>query len=314
MSKNMIIKKYDKKNYSDWNNFLKNSKNGTFLFNRNYMEYHSDRFTDNSLMVYNSKNILIALFPANKHDTELRSHGGLTYGGFITDARMKTEKMMFVFESFINYLKREKIKKIVYKSIPHIYHKVPSEEDLYALFRFGFKLSRRDVSSTINMRTTEVKGQKKNGAKKAANLGMRILETNNSKNIFEIINKNLLEKYNITAVHSFLEMNSLKDKFKKNIQMYELILNDDVVGGAILYIDNNVVHAQYVTTTHEAKKNRGLDFMLVSIIDKYKEQYEWFDFGVSTENNGKILNTGLIKSKEEFNLSSVCYDFYELET
>ena len=90
------------------------------------------------------------------------------------------------------------------------------------------------------------------------------------------------------------------------------LFDKDTVGGAILYIDNNVVHAQYLATTDEAKMKRGLDFMMVSFIDKYKDQYEWFDFGISTENNGRTLNTGLIKSKEEFNLSSICYDFYEL--
>lgn len=313
MPENMIIQKYDKKDHSIWNNFLKNTKNGTFLFNRDYMDYHSDRFDDNSLMIYDSNKSLIALFPSSIHKDELRSHGGLTYGGFITDRRIRTEKMLSIFESLINYSKEEKIKKITYKPIPYIYHIMPSQEDLYSLYRFGFKLSGRDVSSTINMRTSEVKGQKRNGAKKAAKAGMRIVKTNDSKNIFKIINDNLVEKYGVSAVHSSDEMNLLKNKFKENIHIYELVLNENVVGGAILYIDNNVVHAQYVTTSIEAKKNRGLDFMIVSFIDKYKEQYEWFDFGTSTENNGNTLNTALIKSKEEFNLSSVCYDIYELE-
>lgn len=313
MSKKMIIQKFNKENYSEWNNFLKNTKNGTFLFNRDYMDYHSDRFSDNSLMFYDSKKTLIALLPASIHKNELRSHGGLTYGGFITNRKMRTDKMLIIFETLIDYLKKEKIKRIIYKSIPHIYHLVPSEEDLYSLFRFGFKLSRRDVSSSINMRTTKIKGQKINGAKKASKIGMSIVKTNDSKNIFEIINKNLLEKYNVNAVHSSKEMNLLHKKFKENIHMYELMLNKNTIGGAILYVDNNVVHAQYLATTDEAKMNRGLDFMMVSFVDKYKEQHEWFDFGISTEDSGKYLNTGLIKSKEEFNLSSICYDFYELE-
>lgn len=306
------VEKYDGSEKS-WNTFLTNSKNGTFLFNRNYMEYHSDRFIDYSLMIYDERNILIALFPASIHENELRSHGGLTYGGFIVDHTIRTEKMLVIFECFIEYLKNKKIKKLVYKTIPHIYHIMPSEEDLYALFRFGFKLFRRDVSSSINMRTTQIRGQKRNGAKKAECLGMELVETNNSENILSIVNINLESKYNVNAVHSFEEMNLLKNRFKKNITMYELLYNQEVVGGAILYIDNNVVHAQYVTTTYEAKKNRGLDFIVVSIIDIYKDKYEWFDFGISTENQGMNLNCSLIKSKEEFNLSAVCYDFYELE-
>lgn len=306
------IKKYDG-NSKQWNSFLRNSKNGTFLFNRNYMEYHSDRFFDYSLMVYNEKSVLIALFPASIHGEELRSHGGLTYGGFIVDHTMRTEKMLQIFQYFIEYVKSKHIKKIVYKAIPHIYHTMPSEEDLYSLFRYGFKLFRRDVSSTINMRLTELKGQKRNGANKAAKLGMSLVETYNSENILKVVNTNLEDKYNVTAVHTSEEMNLLKTRFKKNIIMYDLAHEGEIVGGAILYIDNNVVHAQYITTTYEAKKNRGLDFIIVSLIDMYKDKYEWFDFGISTENQGMSLNGSLIKSKEEFNMSAVCYDFYELE-
>lgn len=277
------------------------------------MEYHSDRFEDHSLMVYDENGNLIALFPASIHDTELRSHGGLTYGGFVVDHTMRTEKMLIIFGVFLEYMKLNNISKIIYKAIPHIYHTMPSEEDLYALFRFGFNLYRRDVSSTLNMRLTDIKGQKRNGAKKASQQGMSLIETNDSQDILRIVNKNLESKYDTRAVHTHEEMNLLKSRFKKNILIFNLLHYEEIVGGAILYIDNNVVHAQYITTTYEAKKNRGLDFIIISIVDMYKDKYEWFDFGVSTENQGMSLNTALIKSKEEFNLSAVCYDFYELE-
>lgn len=307
------IVKYQSNQKKEWNRFLENSKNGTFLFNRNYMEYHSDRFNDYSLLVYDNKNTLIALFPATVHNQEVRSHGGLTYGGFIVDHTMKVEKMLSIMEHIINFFRINHIEKIIYKAIPHIYHKMPSEEDLYALFRFGFKLFRRDVSSTINIRTTEIKGQKRHGAKKAKNAGMHLIETNNSQDILDIVNTNLEAKYQTKAVHSYEEMNLLKSRFQKNVIMFNLIKNDQIIGGAILYIDNAVIHAQYVATTCDAKKERGLDFIITELIDKYKYNYEWFDFGISTENNGQYLNASLIKSKEEFNMSAICYDFYELE-
>jgi hypothetical protein len=309
----MKIQKYDIAKKSHWNNFLKNSKNGTFLFNRDYMEYHSDRFEDCSLLVYDDKGILISLLPASIHGQELRTHGGLTYGGFITDHTMKTEKMIKIFESFLDYIKINNIYKIIYKAIPHIYHCQPSEEDLYSLFRFNFNLYRRDVSSTINIRTTNVKGQKRNGFKKAQKLGLLLIETNDSKDILNIVNDNLSKKYNTTAVHTYEEMNKLKNNFKKNIIIFNLLIDNNIEGGAILYIDNNTIHAQYITTTNKAKSSRGLDFIVVSIIDMYKEEFEWFDFGISTEDDGRYLNSNLLKSKEDFNMSAVCYDFYELE-
>lgn len=53
-----------------WNEFITNSKNGNFLFYREYMEYHSERFIDRSLMFYKGNN-LVAVMPANIKDKTL---------------------------------------------------------------------------------------------------------------------------------------------------------------------------------------------------------------------------------------------------
>jgi hypothetical protein len=308
----MNIVKYNSSYLKKWNQFVAESKNGTFLLDRNFIEYHSDRFEDFSLMIYNNSDVLKALLPLSIHDNEVISHGGLTYGGFIIQHNLNTADMLEIFESVIKFIKDNEIVTLSYKAIPHIYHLRPSEEDLYGLFRNGFKLVRRDVSSSINMRTTKIKGQKQNGYKKAVREGLELQETVDCSDILTIVNRSLLEKYGVNSVHTSVEMNLLKNKFKKNILFFNLIINQNVEGGMILFIDNNVVHAQYITTTYIAKRCRGLDFIIVSIIEMFKDDYEWFDFGTSTEKNGSYLNTGLIKSKEEFGLSAICYDTYKL--
>ena len=60
-----------------WNDFVSRSKNGTFLLDRNYMDYHADRFTDHSLMVYR-RDKLYALLPGNIAGDTFYSHQGLT--------------------------------------------------------------------------------------------------------------------------------------------------------------------------------------------------------------------------------------------
>ena len=57
--------KYNTNNRSIWDEFIADSKNATFLFRRDFIEYHQDRFSDNSLMVYKN-NTLFALLPAIK--------------------------------------------------------------------------------------------------------------------------------------------------------------------------------------------------------------------------------------------------------
>ena len=56
------IIQYNELHKEEWDAFVKTSKNGTFLFERDYMDYHKERFTDASLMIYND-NRLCALLP-----------------------------------------------------------------------------------------------------------------------------------------------------------------------------------------------------------------------------------------------------------
>lgn len=44
------IRRYRDSDKNAWNNFVKLSKQGTFLLDRAYMEYHRKRFNDDSLM------------------------------------------------------------------------------------------------------------------------------------------------------------------------------------------------------------------------------------------------------------------------
>ena len=83
------IHRYTAAYHRDWNDFVSESSNGTFLFLREYMEYHADRFTDYSLLVYDG-NKLLALLPANRSGDVLYSHAGLTYGGLIVTTRNTT--------------------------------------------------------------------------------------------------------------------------------------------------------------------------------------------------------------------------------
>lgn len=105
-----------------WNAFNRDSKNGIFMFDRNYMDYHADRFMDHSLMFYEDSK-LIALLPLNIKDCVLYSHQGLTFGGFIVDYSMRQQKMLECFCKLQEYMREIKAQKMIYKAIPYIYHK-----------------------------------------------------------------------------------------------------------------------------------------------------------------------------------------------
>ena len=217
----MLVKKYEKSHKILWDEFVKNSKNSHFFFLRDYMEYHSDRFEDFSLIIFDDNNKIIALLPSNHKDNILYSHQGLTFGGFLINDKMKTETMLTIFDNLKIFLKSYNIEKLIYKAIPYIYHIKPSEEDRYALFMNDAKIVRRDVSSTIDL-TEPVrysKGRKwsLNKAKKS-NIEIESSEDYSSfwKILFEILESNYGEK----PTHTLDEIEKLSKLFPNNIKLY----------------------------------------------------------------------------------------------
>ena len=59
------IKRYSEADKEVWNVHVEQARNATFLLNRSYMDYHSDRFHDHSLMIFRNGN-LYDLLPANE--------------------------------------------------------------------------------------------------------------------------------------------------------------------------------------------------------------------------------------------------------
>ena len=306
------IRRYSDKEEKQWNHFVTTSKNGTFLFDRSYMDYHKDRFIDFSLMVYKD-NKLFALLPANKKDNVLFSHGGLTYGGLIMNHRANASDIIHVMHTIILFLYQNEFERVVYKAIPWIYQQIPAEEDLYAIFReCNARLIARNISSCIimndkvrwyNIRTS--------GTKKAKAAGMIVKETDDMDTFWTILTGNLQTKYGASPVHSLSEIKILRNRFPENIRLFMAYQNDNPLGGVLLYVTKQVVHTQYISANHEGKDNHALDLIFDHIINDVFADYKYFDFGKSTEDDGHILNEPLIYQKEGFGGRGVCYDWYE---
>ncbi len=296
----------------DWDRFIENSKNGTFLLRRDYMDYHSDRFCDHSLMI-SAGNKLVSVLPANSADRVLHSHGGLTYGGLVLGFDMKTPSLLRVFDAVARHLVQAGFKKLLYKAIPHIYHKVPSEEDLYALFVSKARLVRREVSSTISLGKSRLPAKRLNGARKAAKLGVVVHRSQGFSAFFDMVNVRLEDKYRVRAVHTAAEMQLLAQRFPENIKLFMAVLAGETVGGALVYESRETVHLQYLSATDRGRQVRALDLLVLFLLEQYQGKKRWFDFGISTESAGSYLNESLIRQKEEFGASAVNYDTYELE-
>lgn len=309
----MRIVRYNPEHKNEWDSFVNRSKNGTFLLCRDFMDYHSDRFDDFSLLFYD-KNTLVAILPANIHERTLSSHTGLTYGGFILDKNTKSTLVVSIFDELVPFLKAHRINKFSYKPTPHIYHKYPSEEDLYALFLNKATLSARSISSTIELATQRpaYSQLRKRQIKKAQQEGIDINETDKFDSFWNILIQNLQDKHNTNPVHSLDEISRLKDKFPLNIRLFQAEKGNNIIAGCVVFETDTLAHIQYISANGEGKEYGALDLLFDKLISETFAHKKYFDFGISTEDGGHYLNQGLISQKEGFGARATVYDTYTL--
>lgn len=310
----MEIRRYRREDKELWNYFVSKARNATFLFDRNYMDYHADRFDDNSFMFYH-KGKLKAVLPANVAGDTLYSHQGLTYGGLLLDKKATVEDVLECFDSLNSWLRENGISKVVYKALPWIYQQYPSEEDLYALtWKCKAQLISRNMASTIVIdNKLKFAESRKSGIRKALSLNIEVGESNDVDGFWHVLEDNLGNRYNAKPVHTASEMKLLMSRFPNNIRLYVAKMNGEIVGGTLIYVTPQVVHTQYISASVEGKKHGALDLLFDYIINKVYANCRYFDFGKSTEQGGAYLNEPLIFQKEGFGGRGVCYDWYQWE-
>ena len=310
----MEIRRYRREDKELLNSFVSKARNATFLFDRNYMDYHADRFDDNSFMFYH-KGKLKAVLPANVAGDTLYSHQGLTYGGLLLDKKATVEDVLECFDSLNSWLRENGISKVVYKALPWIYQQYPSEEDLYALtWKCKAQLISRNIASTIVIdNKLKFAESRKSGIRKALSLNIEVGESNDVDGFWHVLEDNLGNRYNAKPVHTASEMKLLMSRFPNNIKLYVAKMNGEIVGGTLIYVTPQVVHTQYISASVEGKKHGALDLLFDYIINKVYANCRYFDFGKSTEQGGAYLNEPLIFQKEGFGGRGVCYDWYQWE-
>ena len=192
------IRRYVPEYADEWNQFVAESKNGVFLFDRKYMDYHSDRFCDHSLMFYLDGRLL-AVLPAHQSGDTLCSHNGLTYGGLVMSPRLTVVQTMHLFREMNDYLHSQGIRHVSYKAIPWIYHRLSAEEDLYALYHeCHARIVARDFATNIylsaGLRWERVR---RRGIVRARNAGVVVERSNHYEAFWQVLADNLMNKYGV---------------------------------------------------------------------------------------------------------------------
>ena len=318
---NWEIRLYQEEDKTEWNAFLQTARNSTFLFDRGFMDYHSDRFDDCSLMAYRNGK-LKALLPADRREGILRSHGGLTYGGWVLPAQTGIDgnEVLRLWSEWLGWCDDNGISSILYKPLPYIYARQPAQEDLYCLFRYGGILKEVNLSSAISLRENPGFNKlQKRHLKGVSEVDYEIktysgeIPAEKLKKFYEMLEICLAERHEARAVHSLSEIDLLSRKFPENISLNVVETGGRIEAGIWLFKTATCNHCQYIATTGYGREKNLMTPLTAFLIEKATSEGKlYFDFGISNEEQGRYLNEGLHRHKSSFGASGVAYTQWEI--
>ncbi len=314
---------------TDWDKAAAAARQRTFLFRRDYMDYHADRFKDASLMLYDTKGRLRGLLPANVSNCDahrVETHGGLTFGGLLTAADCGTADCMAMLDAAAMHYAKTGFTTMLYKPVPHIYHSPAAEEDLYWLFRRGAKLVTRNVSTVTpldgkpqysTLRRRKIRHAEKQSPALRMASGAEWLPA-----YWDVLETVLKERHGAKPVHTLSEMQRLAALFPEDIRLYAAVQpagngagEEKLLAGCVAYRSPLVAHMQYIACSDAGYACCALDWLFDKVAEAERLGQcpaRLLDFGTSNEEGGRVLNEGLIFQKEGFGARAVCYDHYLL--
>ncbi|AMV43454.1 GNAT family N-acetyltransferase [Paraburkholderia caribensis] len=309
MDTTISLKAYDAADAGVWDQVVKQSCNGNFLHLRSYMDYHQDRFADCSVILFRNQKP-VAVFPSNRVGPTVNSHGGLTYGGLIYTVELGTHETLLAFNVIREHYIRHGVQSVVYKAIPQVFHRLPCQNDLYALTCAGATLVRRDASSVVFLdEPARYSKGRKWAINKAKKSGITARQSDDLQG-FHALLTHVLEKFNTSPVHSYAELRLLSQRFPNEIALYVAEQGSALLAATLVYDFGHIVHTQYMANSEAGRDLGALDFLLADVIERFRNR-KFFSFGISTEEQGLRLNTGLIAQKEAFGARTVVHDFYQ---
>jgi len=313
------IEPYTPAEASLWDATVETSRNGTFLLRRGYMDYHSHRFADRSLLVRDARGGIAALFAAADQSMsggtpdEIVAHPGLTYGGLVLPHDIYGSEVVDIMECVADYWRQQGRKRMLYRSIPWIFHRQPAEDDVYALFRLGAQLHSCTLASVWLTESAPQRNQntRRNIARGRAE-GILVDRSTRWHDFHALLSATLAERHGATPVHSADELYRLAKAFPDNISLHTASAPDgEMLAGTVIFSTATTDHVQYIASTEQGRSRRALPVLFDTLMKASTARC--FDFGTSNENSGRILNHGLNHQKGGFGARGVAYNTWILD-
>jgi Acetyltransferase (GNAT) domain len=313
------VRRYAPGYLAAWEDLVGRSCNGSFLHTRRFLSYHGDRFADRSVLLQDRRGRVTGVFPAAVSPAcaeMIISHPGLTYGGLVHDGSVRGASMIAALTEIADHYRQLGYRRLRYKAVPAVYHSVPADDDLYALFRLEARRYRADLSAAIDLSHRGPLSQRRVRSRKAAEAAGVATDENWDEigGFWRILEANLAQRHGTSPVHSLSEIRLLHELFPDEVRLIVARAGGALAGGAVLFAAGPALHMQYTATTEQGRAACVTDLVMERAIDlACRRGHRFFDFGVSTPHEGRCLDEGLYEFKVSFGAGGVVHDHYELD-
>ncbi|WP_316015321.1 GNAT family N-acetyltransferase [Roseobacter sp. HKCCA0434] len=317
MSHDLHVTPYRDRDAASWDAFVDRADNGHFQFRRAYMDYHRDRFADASVMVRRGSKT-VALFPAARvpgtEGREVVSHAGLTFGGPLL-AGASSATGIAALAAIESHYRAAGVARLGCKPLPDLMCARPRGDLAYALHRRGWQLTRRELSSVIDLSAPPAYARgRKDNLRKARAAGLVGVEAADPRGLWPLIERVLADRHSTRPTHDLSEITRLHAAFPHAIRLHEARAAEGgpPLAGAVLFLNGDTVHTQYLASGEAGRGVGALDFLIDALIEAHRPTHRLFSFGISTEDAGRTLNEGLLAQKEGFGATGICHDRYDI--
>jgi hypothetical protein len=311
----------------EWEEFLGRSANGTIFHSHRFFAYHpADRFKQHHL-IFRMRNKIRGIFTGAEFETpeglELRSHPGASYGGFAIRKKADFEDCYGLVEALVKYCKGAGFKAVHMTPTPLVYFDVPHQGIEFALDRFGFKVSRCELTQSVDVTSLaentldSLTDKTRNACRQAIKKGLVYeegapLTVENLAVFHEMLVEN--RKYlGVKPTHTLEELITLSHLIPDKLHLAFTTLDTKRIAGLLHFICNQqVVLLFYVCHDRSMQEYKPGAYLLGRTLNWIRSNgYKEMDFGISTVRGEP--NRGLLKFKENFCTRSFLRNTYSLE-
>ncbi|MCF1753376.1 GNAT family N-acetyltransferase [Mariniradius sediminis] len=305
------ISRYTEEFRAEWDNLVEVSINGTFLHQRDFLEYHGERFGDYSLLAL-AAGKLVAVLPAETENGKVSSHRGLSYGGWVFGLGIDSETVRAVVLEGFNFLKEGGFESLYIRSIPAFYF-TEHFSAVQAIYRqFGIKTASKTFQTIVPPFTWKDKGRRW-GLHKAQRSGMQV--SNDARYLEDFWDKvlcpNLWMRHQAKPVHSVAEMQTLMVRFPNEIKLYTAVLEGEVLAGVLVFCTKRGIHAQYIANGPKGRQLRALDLLMHHLMFGAYADMPFLSLGISNEPSTGEINRGLYAWKQS--LGAIDFEEWDYE-